>query len=465
MEIWEVAENDDRIEGLTADGKPDPAYAASLGLKDAPLGRRAVAAAVDIVCYLLLQVPYLVFTLPLLLKLAQGKFGFARFLSHPDFMLAAIAGGATVLLSLIFVIVQIVFHGRRGVTLGKSVAGVRSINVKTLERPGVGRAFLRALVLWGSGIIPIAPIVFLASPLFDKEQRSRGWHDKVAETWMVDVREGLDPYDEKRMRIARKTVAAAPVAQRKSLPSLTTPSDDDSGSYRPSGRVSAGVLGVSRPKPRHDEAGASPGGALATPPSGPVAPKPVTPAIPPSRAVTPNQSQAVPPPPPTPTPTPYPAPAPAPAPTPAPTPTPHPTPTPYPTPAPTPHVTPAPTPHPTPQPTSGGQPPRERGIMLKVDSGERIPVTGLVLVGRDPALTENTLGARTVSIIDVSVSKTHLSLRPSGDGVEVTDRGSTNGTVVIHEGATRRLNAWEPVLAPVGAMIRFGDRSALVRRG
>ncbi|GGU22964.1 RDD family protein [Nocardioides albus] len=452
MEIWEVAENDDRIEGLTADGKPDPAYAASLGLKDAPLGRRALAAAVDIVCYLILQVPYLVFTFPLLLKLAQGKFGFARFLSHPDFMLAAIAGGATVLLTLIFVIVQIVLHGRRGVTIGKSLAGVRSINVKTLERPGVGRAFLRALVLWGSGIVPIAPIVFLASPLFDKEKRSRGWHDKVSEMWMVDVREGLDPYDEKRMRIARKTVAAAPVAERKSLPSLSTPHAQDAGSYRPSGRVSAGVLGVSRPKAKPDEPGVSPGGALATPPSGPVAPKPVTPSIPPSRAVTPNQGQTVPPPP---TPTPYP--------------TPPPTPTPTPTPAPTPVPTPVPNPsqgH-TPAPTTGAQQaqPSPRGIMLKVDSGERIPVAGLVLVGRDPALTENTLGARTVSIIDVSVSKTHLSLRPSGDGVEVTDRGSTNGTVVIHEGATRRLNAWEPVLAPVGAMIRFGDRSALVRRG
>ncbi|EGD44815.1 anter-specific proline-rich protein APG [Nocardioidaceae bacterium Broad-1] len=294
MEIWEVAENDDRIEGLTADGKPDPAYAASLGLKDAPLGRRAAAAAVDIVCYLVLQVPYLVFTLPLLLKLAQGKFGFARFLSHPDFTLAAIAGGATVLLSLIFVIVQIVFHGRRGVTLGKSMAGVRSVNVKTLERPGVGRAFLRALVLWGSGIVPIAPIVFLASPLFDKENRGRGWHDKVAETWMVDVREGLDPYDEKRMRIARKTVAAAPVAERKSLPSLSTPNDHDAGSYRPAGRVSAGVLGVSRPKAKREEPGASPGGALATPPSGPVAPKPVMPSIPPSRGVVPNQGQTVP---------------------------------------------------------------------------------------------------------------------------------------------------------------------------
>ncbi|MGY0388517.1 RDD family protein [Nocardioides sp. WG-D5] len=457
MEIWEVAENDDRIEGLTADGKPDPAYAASLGLKDAPLGRRAAAAAVDIVCYLVLQVPYLVFTLPLLLKLAQGKFGFARFLSHPDFTLAAIAGGATVLLSLIFVIVQIVFHGRRGVTLGKSMAGVRSVNVKTLERPGVGRAFLRALVLWGSGIVPIAPIVFLASPLFDKENRGRGWHDKVAETWMVDVREGLDPYDEKRMRIARKTVAAAPVAERKSLPSLSTPNDHDAGSYRPAGRVSAGVLGVSRPKAKREEPGASPGGALATPPSGPVAPKPVMPSIPPSRGVVPNQGQTVPPPPPTPTPAPTPHPTPAPAPTPAP----------IPTPAPTPPPTPTPTPAPAPAPTTGSHQPaaQSRGIMLKVDSGERIPVSGLVLVGRDPALTENTLGARTVSIIDVSVSKTHLSLRPSGDGVEVTDRGSTNGTVVIHEGATRRLKAWEPVLAPVGAMIRFGDRSALVRRG
>ena len=64
MEIWEVAENVDRIEGLTADGKPDPAYAASLGLKDAPLGRRAVAAAVDIACFAILQIPYLVVTLP-----------------------------------------------------------------------------------------------------------------------------------------------------------------------------------------------------------------------------------------------------------------------------------------------------------------------------------------------------------------------------------------------------------------
>ncbi|NGN92187.1 RDD family protein, partial [Nocardioides sp. KC13] len=296
MEIWEVAENDDRIEGLTADGKPDPAYAASLGLKDAPLGRRALAAGVDIVCYAILQVPYLVFTLPLLLKLAQGKFGFARFMSHPDFMLAVIAGGATVLLTLIYAILQIVFHGRRGVTLGKSIAGIRSVNVKTLERPGIGRAFLRALVLWGSGIVPIAPIVFLASPLFDKEKRGRGWHDKAAEIWMVDVREGLDPYDEKRMRIARKTVAAAPVAERKSLPSLSTPHDHDAGSYRPAGRVSAGVLGVSRPKAKRDEPGASPGGALATPPSGPVAPKPVTPTIPPSRGALPNQGQTVPPP-------------------------------------------------------------------------------------------------------------------------------------------------------------------------
>ena len=48
MEIWEVAEQVDQIEGLTADGKPDPDYAASLGLKEAPLVRRALGAGVDI---------------------------------------------------------------------------------------------------------------------------------------------------------------------------------------------------------------------------------------------------------------------------------------------------------------------------------------------------------------------------------------------------------------------------------
>ena len=59
MEIWEVEEGDAPIEGLLEDGSPDPAYAAALGLVQAPLGRRAAAFALEYAVYLLLQVPLL----------------------------------------------------------------------------------------------------------------------------------------------------------------------------------------------------------------------------------------------------------------------------------------------------------------------------------------------------------------------------------------------------------------------
>src|SRR5699024_8850347 len=54
--------------------------------------------------------------------------------------------------------------------------------------------------------------------------------------------------DDKRMRIARKMVTAAPVVKQKEMPSLATPSrQGEPEEYRPGGRVSAGVLGVARP--------------------------------------------------------------------------------------------------------------------------------------------------------------------------------------------------------------------------
>src|SRR5699024_5110183 len=142
----------------------------------------------------------------------------------------------------------LVLHGRKGVTIGKGIMGIRSVNVKTLERPGFWRIVLRALVLIGSSVLVVGPILFCLSPLFDREKRGRGWHDLVGQNWYVDVRKGLHPYDEKRMRIARKMVTAEPVAGHKPMPSLATPTvQGGDGGYRPGGRVSAGVLGVARP--------------------------------------------------------------------------------------------------------------------------------------------------------------------------------------------------------------------------
>lgn len=483
MTIWEVTDDADEVEGLTADGKPDPEYAKSLGLVTAPLGRRAVAGAIDIVCQLVLQVPFWVFMFPLLLKWMQGRITWYGFTSHPNFMLALIMGGATVLLTLAYAVVQLSFLARRGVTLGRACTGIRAVNVKTLGAPGFGGVLLRAFVLWGSGIVAVGPIAFLLSPLFDKQERGRGWHDNVGEVWLVDVNEGLDPYDDKRMRIARKTLAAKPVAERRSLHSLSS----DAGEYRPTGRVSAGVLGVARPKARRDEADAqaAPGRvesrrSLSTPSSGPVTQKPVTPAIPesyvppadptPAPPEAPTRAPAVPAAEPA-TPQPPPAattPAAPPAPTPAPdreTPAPPRTPTPPPAAVQPKPAAPAPAASPVSEVAPEEPGPSVTGFKLQVDSGERIKVRGLVLVGRRPAATGDAAGAETAAINDTSISKTHLSLRQTDDGVEVTDRGSTNGTIIVHRGAEQRLAPWQPLTAYPGDTIRFGERSAIVRRG
>src|SRR5690625_5077913 len=68
MVIWEVGDDEKAIEGLDEDGNPDPEYAAALGLVRAPFGRRALSAVIDVVIYLLLQLPYWIFALPLILK-------------------------------------------------------------------------------------------------------------------------------------------------------------------------------------------------------------------------------------------------------------------------------------------------------------------------------------------------------------------------------------------------------------
>lgn len=244
-EIWEIGEGSNAVEGLTPDGRPDPSYAAGLGLVQAPIGRRVGAGAIDLGILVLFQLPAWILTLPLVLKLLNDRITWYGFTNHPDFGRAMVGLVITAVASLVFVVVSIVLNGTRGLTLGKGLTGLRNVNVRTLARPGVLRALLRAVVIWASGIIPFGSVAVLASPLWDSSKRSRGWHDHIAGTWMVDVRAGLDPYDEKRMRVARKTLAAAPVEGRRQLPSLVS-SEDGSG-YRPAARVNTGVLGAQRP--------------------------------------------------------------------------------------------------------------------------------------------------------------------------------------------------------------------------
>ena len=248
--IWEIDEATPVIEGIDGSGRPIPSYAASLGLIPAPFGRRAAATAIEVAIVLVLLLPLLIVALPAAIGLAASSDPAQALADTSGLLLVVVCGIASSVLATAFIVVQMVLHGRRGVTVGKALMGIRSINVRTLERPGFWRGeVVRYLVMWASFIVPlIGPLLVIAlSPLFDPQRRGRGWPDLAGATWFVDVRRGLDPYDAKRMRIARKTVATNLQDQRPALPSLATSATAEAtGAYIPVARSSGGVLGAHR---------------------------------------------------------------------------------------------------------------------------------------------------------------------------------------------------------------------------
>lgn len=415
-QIWEVVDPDDEVAGLLPDGSPDPAYAAALGLLSAPLSRRAAAAAIDLGMVLLLHVPAWFLAWPLLLKLLRDQISWFGFSHHPDRILTLIVMSATLGLTLIYCLASLFFHGARGLTLGKALVGLRTVNVRTLAKPGVGRALVRVLVTWLPAVTVIGPVVVLASPCWDSSGRRRGWADLAAGTWLVDINDGLNPYDDKRMRIASKSYHAVPVDPRAPLPNLTV--TEEGASYRPAGRVSAGVLGSTAPA---DLRGT------------PSAPRARTPLIP--ESYQPPVHDAAPAAPPAPVES---GPVES-----------------------APNVASA-----WSQPAPVARRAAEQPLLLVLDTGERIEMSWAILLGRGPEVTESTPGATPVAIADTtySVSKTHVLLRRSAEGVEVTDLASTNGTFVVRGGIEHALASGQSALAGVGDTIRFGDRTLVVHR-
>lgn len=74
-------------------------------------------------------------------------------------------------------------------------------------------------------------------------------------------------------------------------------------------------------------------------------------------------------------------------------------------------------------------------------AGQRIEVTGDLVVGRSGA---------DIEIDDAQVSRRHAAIRPVGDGIEVEDLGSTNGTWVNE----RRISGRQPLVS--GDTLRIG---------
>jgi hypothetical protein len=116
-------------------------------------------------------------------------------------------------------------------------------------------------------------------------------------------------------------------------------------------------------------------------------------------------------------------------------------------------------------PAPAPQPRPAAGFSLRFDSGESIPISRPILLGRNPDPTEHP-GASAVALADDSrsLSKTHMLVRPVEGGLEIVDCHSTNGSGVIRGGTELPVAAGTPTMATDGDMIRLGDRVATVVR-
>ena len=235
--------DDEPIPGLGDDGRPDPAYAARLGLVPAPAGRRSAAFALDAGVWATLAIPGAIGAVILAGSVGQAGWDVAS-VPPGELMLPLILTGVSQGLLVVFGLVQLILHGRLGRTLGKAALGLRSVNVASFGPPGFWRVVLRVLVLWaGQFVLPlVGPAVLFSSSAWDPEQRGRSWLDRIGGCYVVDVRHGLDPFDAKALRHARRALATSAPESAPKLPSLATDRAPGEAPFIPSARSSSGVV-------------------------------------------------------------------------------------------------------------------------------------------------------------------------------------------------------------------------------
>jgi uncharacterized RDD family membrane protein YckC len=115
-----------------------------------------------------------------------------------------------------------------------------------------------------------------------------------------------------------------------------------------------------------------------------------------------------------------------------------------------------------------GRSPYVQNWSILLDDGRRIPLEGLVLLGRNPQPKAGEEDAQLIKIADETrtVSKSHLAVGVDAGGVYVVDRGSTNGsTVSTTNGMSERCKAGEMVRVGEGAIISIGDHWLEITRG
>lgn len=104
-------------------------------------------------------------------------------------------------------------------------------------------------------------------------------------------------------------------------------------------------------------------------------------------------------------------------------------------------------------------------FVLQFSTGESVTVSGAGLIGRNPAAQPGEYVDQLVSIFDVgkSVSKTHLEFGQEGGRFWVSDRYSTNGSIVRQpEAEPRRCEPGRRYFVVRGTRIDVGEQFFVV---
>jgi len=181
--------------------------AALLGIAPAPIGRRMIASVIDALPAILFAAP-LWFTVP---PAIAGE------------LWGILVSAICVLLLIVYAIIQLASHGRRGQTFGKQMMRLRTLRHDTLKPIGFGRALLRAILVAASNVVPVVgPAILLGSPLWDAEHRRRGWHDHAVRGWLIDL-DAVDPTDPVAFESARGRARVRSVAAASAVPAAAAP--------------------------------------------------------------------------------------------------------------------------------------------------------------------------------------------------------------------------------------------------
>jgi uncharacterized RDD family membrane protein YckC len=300
--------------------------------------------------------------------------------------------------------------GLFGVTPGKALVGIRVLSFEDARPIGVWRAMLRTLLL---GVATLPTLGFGAAALawtamVDPSGWRRGWHDLRTGSVVVDVRPvpAVEEPDEEAPRqvvnlTAMRLVPASPTPPRRIPTRGKRPPAPPPEVPPPAPAPVTPRQGLGWPLVGEGPADSSP-----TPSDAPVrGPRPTTPPAAPQGDRT------------------------------------------------------------EPSPPDAAAPPVRWQVAF--DTGEQFEVRGLTLVGRRPEPRSGEPVKRLVTLPsdDMSLSKTHAQFQVVPDGaLVVMDRGSTNGSILIRAGVTKRLVGGKPATLRDGDRVRFGDREMGVTR-